>query len=56
MRHISKLLAWEVMIVTNDTNSKHVKVYEHVSHDAFQNSYPFIVETMTSVAKPKASL
>ena len=37
--HSRKLLAWEVIIVTKNTNNKDVKGNERVSHDAFQNNY-----------------
>ena len=45
--HISKLIAWAVIIVTNDTNNKHVKGDERVSHDAFQNNYDELVDNIT---------
>ena len=47
MRHSRKLLAWAVIIVTNDTNNKHVKGDERVSHDTLQNSYDEHVESST---------
>ena len=39
--------AWEVIIVKNDTNNKHVKGDEQVSHDALQNSYNEHVDNST---------
>ena len=36
-----------VIIVTNDTNNKHVKVYKRVSRDAFQNGYDEHVDNST---------
>ena len=45
--HIRKLLAWAVIIVTNDTNNKHVKGDEQVSHDAFQKNYDEHVDNST---------
>ena len=47
-RHTSsKLLVWAVIIVMNNTNKKHVKGDERVSHDAFQNNYDELVENST---------
>ena len=47
-RHNSrKLLAWAVIIVTNDTNKKNVKGDKQVNHDAFQNSYDEHVDNST---------
>ena len=45
--HSSKLLAWSVIIVTNDTDNKHVKGDERVSHDTLQNSYDEHVDNST---------
>ena len=45
--HIRKLLAWEISIVTNDTNNKHVKGGERESHDVFQNNYDELVDNST---------
>ena len=45
--HSTKLLAWAIIIVTNDTNNKHVKGDEQVSHDALQNSYDQDVDNST---------
>ena len=47
MHHSSKLLASAVIIGTNDTNNKHVKGDERVSHDALQNSYDEHVDNST---------
>ena len=47
-RHnIIKLLAWAVIIVMNKSNNKHVKGDEQVSHDAFQNNYDELVDSIT---------
>ena len=45
--HSSKMLAWAVSIVTNDTNNKRVKGDKQVSHDAFQNNYDEFVDNST---------
>ena len=45
--HRSNLPASDVIIVTNDTNNKHVKGDERVSHDALQNSYDEHVDNST---------
>ena len=45
--HKRKLLDWAVVIVTNDTNNKHVKRDEQVSNDAFQNNYDELVDNST---------
>ena len=45
--HSSKLLAWAVIIVTNNTNNKHVKGDKRVSHDVFQNNYDEFVDNST---------
>ena len=45
--HRRKLLAWAVIIVTNDTKKKHIKGDERVSRDAFQNSYDEHVNNST---------
>ena len=45
--HRSKLLAWTVIIVTKDTNNKHVKGDKRVSHDAFRNNYDELVDNST---------
>ena len=39
MHHSSKLIAWAVIIATNDKNNKNVKGDKLMSHDAFQNNY-----------------
>ena len=41
------MLKWAVIIVTNDTNNKHVKGDEQVSHDVLQNSYDEHVNNST---------
>ena len=45
--HIIKLLAWEVIIVLDESNNKHVKGDKRGSHDAFQNNYDEIVDNST---------
>ena len=45
--HSSKMLAWEVIILMNNTDNKHVKGDERVSHDAFQNNYDEHVDNST---------
>ena len=45
--HISKPLALEVIIFMDESNNKHVKGEERLSHDAFQNNYDELVDNGT---------
>ena len=45
--HISKLLAWAVIIFMDESNNKHFKGEERVSHDVFQNNYDELVDNST---------
>ena len=45
--HSSKLLAYAVIIVMDESNMKHVKGDERGSHDAFQNIYDELVNNST---------
>ena len=45
--HSRKLLAWEVIIVMDESNNKHVKGNGQGSHDAFQNNYGELVDNST---------
>ena len=63
-RHYSsKLIAYSVSIVMDESNNKHVKGYKRGSHDVFQNNYDGLVDNSSpscwpiiSLAKQKASL
>ena len=46
-RHISKLLAYALIIVMDESNNKHVKVDKKGGHDAFQNNYDELVDKST---------